>query len=160
DFKAGWILRVRRDRGHELEGRRQQLFAGLVGMAVSLVVVALAHQVYFANDMFPPIVKVFVATIEAGVDPQLIFTLLIWAVPGALIQLIGGSKRQMGILLATGLLIVNPLAGWAVIAGIIIRLIILRVGGESAESAMFTTAAGFIAGDALYSSFTSLWKAR
>lgn len=73
---------------------------------------------------------------------------IIWAIPGAIIQLIGGPKRQMGILFATGLLITNPLAGWAVLVGIAIRLIILKVRGPEAEPTMYTTAAGFIAGDA------------
>ncbi|WP_236712786.1 hypothetical protein [Peribacillus muralis] len=41
-----------------------------------------------------------------------------------------------------------------------IRVIILKVRGPEAASAMFTTAAGFIAGDALYSLFTSIWKIR
>ncbi len=33
---------------------------------------------------------------------------------GALLQFIGGSKRQIGVLFATGLLISFPAAGWAV----------------------------------------------
>ena len=86
--------------------------------------------------------------------------LLAWAVPGALVQLIGGPKRQIGIMFATGLLILNPLAGWAVIAGITLRFIILRVRGEQSQNTMYTLAAGFIAGDALYSFFSSIWKAR
>lgn len=66
----------------------------------------------------------------------------------------------MGILLATGLLISSPIAGWAVIIGVLIRITILKVRGPEAEKTMYTTAAGFIAGDAIYSFFTSIWKAR
>lgn len=161
DFKAGWILRRTESRVMELEGRRQQLLAGLVGMAVSLVVVALVHNIYFNAGQFPPIVKVFAATIKAGVDPELVKTLFLWAIPGAVLQLVGGSKRQMGILLATGTLILNPLAGWSVLAGIVLRLIYPRVrkDKEAADTEMTIAAAGFIAGDALWSFGSSAVKA-
>lgn len=97
-------------------------------------------------------------TIKSGVSSNIATQLLIWAIPGALLQLIGGSKRQMGILFATGLLIVNPIAGWAVLAGILIRIIVLKWKGKEAETPMTIMAAGFIAGDALYSFFTSIFK--
>jgi uncharacterized oligopeptide transporter (OPT) family protein len=64
----------------------------------------------------------------------------------------------LGVLFATGLLILNPGAGWAVIAGILIRTIVLKVKGREAETPMSILAAGFIAGDALYSFFTSVFK--
>ncbi|MEJ8778668.1 OPT/YSL family transporter [Pseudogracilibacillus sp. ICA-222130] len=160
DFKTGAILRSGKSVEEELFGRRLQLKSAAIGFGVAIGMVTLFHDSFFQQDLVPPVNHVYAATIESGLSGNVGLMLLLWAIPGALIQLIGGSKRQMGIMLATGLLIVNPLAGWAVIVGIIIRLIILRVGGESAESAMYTTAAGFIAGDALYSFFTSLWKAR
>ena len=75
-------------------------------------------------------------------------------------QLLGGPKRQVGIMFATGLLIVNPLAGWAVVIGIILRLVVAKLWGQKAESATYTLAAGFIAGDALFNFFNSIWKAR
>jgi uncharacterized oligopeptide transporter (OPT) family protein len=81
------------------------------------------------------------------------------AIPGALLQIIGGSKRQMGILFSTGLLLVNPIAGWAVLVGILIRFIVLKRKGKEAELPMTILAAGFIAGDALFSFFNSLFKA-
>ena len=84
--------------------------------------------------------------------------LLIWAIPGALLQLIGGSKRQMGVLFATGLLLTNPIAGWAVLVGILIRFSVLKWKGKEAETPMTILAAGFIAGDALYSFFNSIFK--
>lgn len=86
--------------------------------------------------------------------------LLLWAIPGVIIQLIGGTERQLGIMLATGLLIMNPLAGWAVIVGLIIRVLVIKFIGSEAENKMYTTAAGFIAGDALYSFFSSVFKAK
>jgi uncharacterized oligopeptide transporter (OPT) family protein len=114
--------------------------------------VALVWRNYFSQDLIPPVDLVFADTIEAGTagGTSAILLLLLWAIPGALIQWVGGPSRQMGILFATGLLITFPIAGWAVLAGIAIRLLILRFVGESATTPMTITAAGMIAGDALY----------
>lgn len=160
DFKAGWLLRRDGGREWELQGRLQQFLAGVVGMAVALVVVALTWQAYFATDQIPPVARVFATTIKAGVDPSLIQTLLLWAIPGAVIQAVGGPKRQMGILLATGLLINNPLAGWAVMVGIVLRVAYgrLRKDRAAAETEMTIAAAGFIAGDALWSFGNSMYR--
>jgi uncharacterized oligopeptide transporter (OPT) family protein len=153
DFKAGWMLRRRANSvAFEREGRLQQYFADLVGFGVGLVIVALVWRNYFSQDLLPPVDLVFADTIEAGTagGTSAILLLLLWAIPGALIQWVGGPSRQMGILFATGLLISFPIAGWAVLAGIAIRLLILRFVGESATTPMTITAAGMIAGDALY----------
>jgi uncharacterized oligopeptide transporter (OPT) family protein len=64
----------------------------------------------------------------------------------------------MGVLFATGLLLLNVPAGWAVLAGIVIRAVVLKVRGKQAETTMSILAAGFIAGDALYSFFSSVFK--
>lgn len=81
-----------------------------------------------------------------------------WAIPGAILQLVGGSSRQVGVMFATGLLILNPNAGWAVLGGILIRMIVLKLKGKEAESTLSILAAGFIAGDAIYSFFSSVVK--
>ena len=104
-----------------------------------------------AARMVPPVAKVYVATINAGAVSGIGQSLLLWAIPGALIQLIGGPKRQLGVLLATGLLIASPMAGWAVAIGIALRLVIEKVGGEKARGYMEVFAGGVIAGDALFS---------
>ena len=88
--------------------------------------------------------------IQAGTTAEIARAMLIWAIPGALIQIVGGQSRQLGILLATGLLIPNPMAGWAVLAGIAIRVVVLKIKGEGANGNMQILAAGFIGGDALY----------
>jgi uncharacterized oligopeptide transporter (OPT) family protein len=75
-----------------------------------------------------------------------------------MIQWLGGLARQLGILLATGLLIPNPIAGWAVLVGIGIRTLALRFKGERASGSMEVLAAGFIGGDALYGFFDSVIK--
>jgi len=160
DFKTGVILRNGAKSAQELFGRRQQLKSALIGFGVAIVMVGFFHGTFFAQDLVPPVNRVYATTIESGLTGGVGMLLFLWAIPGAIIQLIGGPKRQMGILFATGLLILNPIAGWAVVTGIFIRVIILKVKGPEAEGAMYTTAAGFIAGDAIYSFFASLWKIR
>jgi len=161
DLRAGYQLRGNgRNLAFERDGRWQQIIAGLIGLGVAWVVVTLFHNVYFSQNLFPPVDRVYVTTIKSGVDPSILRDLLIWAIPGALVQFLGGPDRQMGILLATGLLIVNPMAGWAVLAGIIIRAVVLRVYGKRAETPMTIFAAGCIAGDALYGFGSSVAKSK
>lgn len=159
DLKTGYMLRGEgKDPVFEKEGRRQQLFAALLAFMVTVTVVYFSFQSYFERDLIPPVNFVYAATIESGVSSDIAIKLLIWAIPGALIQLIGGPKRQMGVLLATGLLLVNPIAGWAVLAGIGIRFIIYKKNKNKDHQLMTIMAAGFIAGDALYSFFSSVLK--
>ena len=151
DLKAGFVLRGRgADPGFDLEGRREQFLAATVGFAVALAVVVLSWRGYFANGLIPTVARVYVATIQAGVAPGVAAALLLWAVPGGLLQLAGGPRRQLGVLLATGLLIANATAGWGVLAGIAVRLAWERGLGRPAGG-LDVVAAGFIAGDALMS---------
>ena len=82
--------------------------------------------------------------------------MLIWAIPGAIIQFLGGPRRQLGVLLSTGLLIAFPVAGWAVLVGIACRAIWERF---AKSEGMEVFGAGVIAGDSLFAFFTSTWKA-
>lgn len=159
DLKTGFILRGNgSDPALEKEGRKQQMIAGMLAFSISAVVVLLSYQSYFAQDLVAPVNHVYAATIQSGVTGDVAKQLLIWAIPGALIQLIGGSKRQMGILFATGLLLINPIAGWAVLVGILLRVIFTYMTKGKRESEMTVFAAGVIAGDALYSFFSSILK--
>ena len=56
------------------------------------------------------------------------------------------AKRQIGVLFATGLLINFPMAGWAVLAGILCRLVWEKLRGADGEGDMEVFAAGVIAG--------------
>lgn len=156
DFKTGWLLRGRgSDPALEREGRRQQLVAALVGLGTALALVALFHGAYFGADRFPPVVRVYVAAIDSGIDPDTAGRLALWALPGAALQLLGGPRRQLGILFATGLLIDNPLAGWAVLLGLGLRRFLSRDRGvEDSPATVF--AGGVIAGDALWAFGSSL----
>ncbi|HEX3954951.1 MAG TPA: OPT/YSL family transporter [Stellaceae bacterium] len=160
DLRAGFLLRGQGvSPAFELAGRKQQLFAAMLAFLIAIPTVWLAYPHYFAQGMVPPVDKVYAATIKAGATGEVAMALLIWAIPGAIVQFLGGPARQLGILLATGLLIPNPLAGWAVLVGIAIRTIVLRVKGRTASGPMEVLAAGFIGGDALYGFFGSVVKA-
>lgn len=157
DFRSGWLLRgMGKNPEFEIEGRYHQFVSAFIGFGVGAITVAFTHNMYFEQGLFPPVAKVFVATINAGVDPSIVQNLILWAIPGAILQAVGGSTRQMGIMMATGLLILSPAAGYTVIAGLIIRLIIVKVKGEEAMIPTTILAAGCIAGDALYGFFNSI----
>jgi uncharacterized oligopeptide transporter (OPT) family protein len=152
DLKAGYMLRgYGADPAFEREGRKQQLFAAMFAFVIAAVVVLIAYPGYFANNLVAPADRVFAATIKAGASMDVARQLAIWAVPGAILQLLGGPKRQLGVLFATGLLLLVPFAGWAVITGVILRMLWTRFAGVGQRSTMEVFAAGVIAGDALFS---------
>ncbi|WP_329226796.1 OPT/YSL family transporter [Streptomyces sp. NBC_01460] len=152
DLKAGWLLR--RDHRpwdpYEREGRRQQFLAALIGFGVALAVVALAWRSYFGQGLVPPVAKVYADTIRSGLsDPDAVRTMLLWAVPGAAVQLIGGTRRQMGVMLATGLLILTPQACWLVLGALAVRVVYRRLRGPAADEELNLIGAGVIAGSSL-----------
>jgi uncharacterized oligopeptide transporter (OPT) family protein len=156
DLKAGFMLRGHgTDPAFEQDGRRQQLIAAMFAFVVAAVVVYISYESFFARNLVAPVDRVYVATIKAGASPALALALFIWAIPGAIIQYLGGPRRQLGVLLATGLLIQFPLAGWAVLAGILCRIVWEQFKPDRSET-MQIFGAGVIAGDALYSFFSSL----
>jgi len=159
DFKAGNILRGSgTDREYEIKGRKQQYITAMIAFGVALLTVVVTYKGYFAQNLVPPIDAVYVSTIQAGTSSDVAFQLLIWAIPGAILQFIGGPSRQLGVMFATGLLILTPYAGFAVLAGILIRIIWKKAKGKEADAPMSILAAGFIAGDALFSFFNSVFK--
>ncbi len=161
DLKAGWILRGRGAHPEfERQGRRQQFWAELLGFTVAAVFVLLVHQRYFQADLLPPVDRVYAATIAAGANPSLAVSLLVWAIPGAIIQALGGPSRQLGILFATGLLIVSPAAGWTAAVALMVRFLLTRRFGKDAETPMYVAAGGFIAGSALMGFGVGAWRAR
>ena len=157
DLKAGYLLRgYGTDRAFELDGRRQQLFAVMFAFIIAMLVVMASYRGFFAQNLVAPVDRVYVATIRAGASADVARQLLIWAIPGAIIQFLGGPRRQLGVLLATGLLLPVPLAGWAVLAGIACRVVWERFG--QAEG-MEVFGAGVIAGDSLFAFFNSTLRA-
>jgi len=161
DLKAGWILRGRgKYQDFEKAGRRQQFFAEYLGFAVAIVFILIFYKYYFAQDLVAPVDRVYVATIKAGTSPEVLRYLLMWAIPGAIIQAIGGPDRQLGILFATGLLILNPRAGWTALVSLAIRAALIKKYGEGIQNPMYVLAGGFIAGSALTTFTTATLKAR
>ncbi|MFH8738251.1 MULTISPECIES: OPT/YSL family transporter [unclassified Streptomyces] len=160
DLKAGHLLRGENaDPAFELEGRRQQLIAAMIGFGVAIVVVLVSYRMFFDNGQTAPIDAAYVAAIKAGPSVETAQRLALWAIPGAIVQIVGGSRRQLGILLATGLLITTPMAGWMVAAGIAVRVLAPRVLGPKAKEDLEVFAGGAIAGDALYSFGNGVFKA-
>lgn len=151
DLKAGNLLRGRRPEldPFELEGRRQQWLSGLIGFGAAFAVVAVSHRALFEAGYNAPINAAYIAAIEAGISSGVAWSLAIWAVPGALLQLAGGSGRQIGVLFATGLLIPNPAAGWMVAVGLVLRLVLQRGRTGRWKRETEVVAGGVIAGDAL-----------
>ena len=151
DLKTGWIIRGRgKDVPYELHGRKEQVKIELYGAILGVLVLLISANLMYAQGLVPPVSKVFVSTIEAGTNSSIVKELLIWAIPGAILQFAGGS-RMLGVLFATGLLINNPIYGIGVVVAVIIRLV---VGDEF----MHIRDAGLIAGDGLFGFFSALFK--
>ncbi|WP_056933089.1 OPT/YSL family transporter [Thermococcus barophilus] len=156
DLKTGWIIRGEgKDPEFEMQGRKQQYFAELTGLIVAAAMVAILAKTYLVQDLVPPVDRVYVATIQAGAKPEIAKYLIMWAIPGAIVQAIGGPDRQLGILFATGLLIKYPIAGITVLIAIAIRLAVLHFYKEEGQQALYVLGAGLIAGSTLVSFFTS-----
>jgi uncharacterized oligopeptide transporter (OPT) family protein len=159
DLKAGWMIRGQgEDPEFEKEGRKQQYIAELISFIIAIIVVFISYEFYFSQDLFPPVDRVYVATIEAGANLDVAMKLLMWAIPGVIIQFLGGPAKQLGVLFATGLLINFPIAGITVLVGLAIRVVVLKMYKEKGQNYLFILGAGFIAGAAVYSFFTSTMK--
>ena len=154
DLKCGYILRgCGKDQELELEGRKQQYISEIIGFIVAFILVAIMAKQYFNQGMFAPVDATFAATIEAGAGGDVAKWLLIWAIPGAIIQFLGGS-RQVGILFATGLLVGSTINGLTILIALLIRYILVKKNKEN-EQTLNILGAGSLAGAALYSFFTA-----
>ena len=154
DLKCGYILRGNgADPELEKEGRKQQYISELIGFAVAFVLVAVMANKYFSQGLFAPVDATFAATIEAGAGGDVAKWLIIWAIPGAVIQLLGGS-RQVGILFATGLLVGSTINGLTILIALLIRFVLVKRNKEN-EQILNILGAGSLAGAALYSFFTA-----
>lgn len=153
DLKTGWIIRGRgANPAYELDGRRQQVIAEMIGGVIAVVVTALLMNMHFKLDMVPPVSKVFAATIQAGLHPAILKQLSIAAVFGALLQFAGGAKKAIGILFATGLLINNPIYG----VGLLVALLIRWPLEKKYKAELEIYGGGFVAGDGIYGFINAL----
>jgi len=155
DLKTGWIIRGKGSNpAYELDGRRQQVISELIGGVIAMVVVGLLMDMHFRQNLIPPVIKVFAATIKAGSHPEILRQLLVWSVAGAALQFAGGAKKALGVLFATGLLINNPVYGIGLLVAVAIRLAFEKNHGELLE----LYGAGFIAGDGIYGFVNALGR--
>lgn len=154
DLKCGYMLRgCGSDPELEKEGRKQQYYCEILSFVIAFVMVAFLANTYFNQGLFAPVSNTFAVTIDAGTSSEVARALLIWAVPGDIIQLLGGH-RQLGILFATGLLVGSTINGVTIIIALLIRLIAVRISKEN-ENTLNILGAGALAGAALYSFFTA-----
>jgi uncharacterized oligopeptide transporter (OPT) family protein len=152
DLKTGWVVRGEgTDLEAEREGRWQQLIAAVLGFLVAVLFVSMVFDRYFTRNLFPPADRVYAATIAAGASRDVLRRLVLWAIPGALLQAAGGHSQQVGVLFATGLLIYNPAAGWTCLAALVVRMLAARRLGQQAQGPMYILAGGFLAGSAIVS---------
>ncbi len=154
DLKCGYILRGE-GKDPELEefGRKQQFGAELFGFAVAFVMALLFANKYFDQGLFVAVSNTYKSTIEAGTSAEVAKWLVIWAIPGAVIQWLGGHK-QIGILFATGLLVGSTINGITILVALLIRYIAVKRNPEN-EATLTILGAGALAGSALYSFFTA-----
>jgi len=143
DLKSGWIIRGRgTDAAREEAGRRQQALLQEAGALVGIATVALVFGAYWKAGLVPPMGRVIATTVNLAATPALPLQLAIGGLIGAVAQVAGGPRRAIGILLATGLLLQNPVYGYALVAALVFRAWI-------GMSRMTVRAPGLIAGDGL-----------
>jgi len=154
DLKTGWIIRGKgQDPEHEVFGRKQQVNIEIYGSIIGIIIVMLFANMTLNQGLIPASSTTFATTCQAVANPELIKTLLIFAIPGAIVQLVGG-KHMIGVLFATGLVINSPIYGIGVLGTVVVRLIFKKKGDDF----MNCRDAGLIAGDGLYGFFSSLIK--
>lgn len=154
DLKTGWIIRGKgKDKEYELFGRKQQVQIEIYGAVIGIIIVMLFANMTLNQGLIPASSVTFASTCEAVANPDMVKELLLWAIPGAIIQILGG-KHMIGVLFATGLVINSPVYGIGVLVTVAIRLIFRKKGDDF----MNCRDAGLIAGDGLYGFFSSLIK--
>ncbi|MGI9275908.1 MAG: OPT/YSL family transporter [Endozoicomonas sp.] len=159
DLKSDWIVRGEgKNQAFELAGWKQQYFAELFSFCVAITIVALVYNYYFDQGQVPPVARVYIAAIEAGASSEAATYLIQWTDVGALIQWVGGESKQLDILFAAGLLIRNPMACVAIFIGLLIRWFVTAKFGDEGKKKLYVISAGFIAGSAIYSFFSSTLK--
>jgi len=151
-FKAGWILRGKgANPEHEKYGRRQQVLIKQLGVIIGIVMAVFFGLILIRGEVIPPMSIFYADTVASIPDIALVRELAIWAIPGAVLQAAFGNK-SVGLMLATGLLVNNPVFGISILVAIVARLIF---GAKH----MSIRAPGLIAGDGLFGFGESIFRA-
>ena len=116
-----WDMTLRPDGSSEVKvpteniyGRKQQVYIEIYGAIIGIIIVMLFANMTLGQGLIPASSTTFATTCQAVANPELIKTLLIFAIPGAIVQLVGG-KHMIGVLFATGLVINSPIYGIGVL---------------------------------------------
>ena len=142
-LKSGWIIRGSgTDRAVELYGRKQQVLIKQLGAVIGIAVAVIFGTMLIHSDIVPPMSIFYADTVTSATDSTLLLELALWAIPGAVLQAAFGNK-SVGLMLATGMLINNPVFGISVLAAVGFRLVI-------GTKHMTVRAPGLIAGDGLF----------
>lgn len=75
----------------EKEGRKHQLLVAMGGIIVAAKAALFTFKHSFPEGLIPPINHVNAVTIQSGVSSGIAIQLMIWTIPGALKQFIGGD---------------------------------------------------------------------
>ena len=102
------------------------------------------------SNILPPMSIFYADTVTSATDLTLLQELALWAIPGAALQAAFGN-RSVGLMLATGMLINNPIFGISVLAAVVLRLII-------GTKHMTLRAPGLIAGDGLFGFAANMFR--
>ena len=141
----GQALKVAHELGGDAAAGRQQAVVVGLGFVVAAGVVLVGHGALFGAGQVPPAGRVFAVAIQVGGGS--LAGMALWVVVGAAVQVVGGG-RHLGVMLATGLLLLGPAVGWAVALGLAVRGLVMWRWAEQRE-AMALFGAGVVAGDAL-----------
>jgi uncharacterized oligopeptide transporter (OPT) family protein len=151
-LKAGWIIRGKgEDKDHEAYGRKQQVLIKLFGVIIGIFMAVIFGRILINGEVIPPMSIFYANTVGASVEVYLLRELAIWAIPGAVLQFAFGS-RSIGLMLATGLLVNNPVFGISILVALAARLII-------GTKHMVVRAPGIIAGDGLFGFGANIFQA-
>ncbi|MCL2202890.1 MAG: OPT/YSL family transporter [Defluviitaleaceae bacterium] len=142
-LKTGWLIRGKgADPERERHGRNQQVRMKQLGVIIGVAMSLFFGVMLINNEVIPPMSIFYAYTVGETVNPALIRELALWAIPGAVLQAAFGNK-SVGLMIATGLLINNPVFGITLLVSILIR----RIFGAKH---MGVRAPGLIAGDGLF----------
>jgi len=150
-LKAGWLIRGKgADKHHEMHGRRQQVLIKQLGVFVGIAMAVVFGIILVQGSVIPPMSIFYADTIVSTPNPTLLRELALWAIPGAVLQVAFGN-RSAGLMLASGLLVNNPVFGISVLVAIGVRLIF-------GTKHMGIRAPGLIAGDGLFGFGESVFR--
>ena len=151
-LKAGWVIRGKGvNKENETHGRKQQVMIKQLGIIIGIAMAVAFGVILVQGDIIPPMSIFYADTVASTPSPALLRELAMWAIPGAILQAAFGN-RSAGLMLASGLLINNPIFGISVLVAIIARLVF-------GTKHMSIRAPGLIAGDGLFGFGESIFRA-